>query len=398
MAMPMEGQLARSRPPDEQPTPRPTAGDVSTIQVIRDLGQVRRRPGMYVGDTGARGMLHLVWEVLGNAVDLYLAGRCRNISMTFLRDGTVRVQDDGPGLPVVGADGTQLLVRALTELHDAPTKDGHAVHVHIAAHGLGLSVVHALSDPIEVTTSWAGRRWVVTGGAGQLSGPPRDEGPTFEVGTTVSFRPDPAVFPNVELDAASVIPRLREVAALCPGLTIRFADERTLELHQGAGLVGLLGVPPSLPPTRCSHVAPWRPAVPLAGRASAEGMSVEVRLQWALDGEPRVRSFVNLAETPGGGSHVSGLERGLRALAGALAVDEPDEAARVLGAYVVAVVSVFHFEPTFAGPTRDRLASPEIEPLVESAVEACLLAFAESQPEEAGALVTWVLERDRRGW
>ncbi len=353
---------------------------------------------MYVGDIGPRGMLHLVWEVLGNAVDLYLAGLCKNISITFLRDGTVRVQDDGPGLPVVGADGAPLLVRALTEQHDAPTKDGHAVHVHIAAHGLGLSVVHALSDPIEVATNWAGRRWVVRGGAGQLSGPPRDEGPAFEVGTTVCFRPDPAVFPNVELDAASVTPRLREVAALCPGLTLRFTDERTLEFHQGEGLVSLLGVPPSLPPARRSHVAPWRPAVPLAGRASAEGMSVEVRLQWALEGEPQVRSFVNLAETPGGGSHVSGFERGLRALAHALAVEEPEEVARVLGAYVVAVVSVFHFKPTFAGPTRDRLATPEIEPLVESAVEACLLAFAASQPEEAGALVTWVLERDRRGW
>ena len=112
---------------------------------------------------------------------------------------------------------------------------------------------------------------------------------------------------------------------------------------------------------------------------------------------PRPRG-AQQAETPGGGSHVSGFERGLRALAGALAIDAPEEAARVLGAYVVAVVSVFHFKPPLAGPTRDRLATPEIEPLVESAVEACLLAFAASQPEEAGALVTWVLERDRRGW
>jgi DNA gyrase/topoisomerase IV subunit B len=343
-------------------------------------------------------MLHLVWEVVGNAVDLYLAGRCTRIALTLLRDGTVRVEDDGPGLPVVGADGTPFLVRALTELHDAPTKDGHPVHVHIAAHGLGLSVVHALSEHIGVTTSWEGRRWVVSGGAGVLSGPPRDEGPSAEVGTTVSFRPDPTVFPNVLLDVATLVPRLREVVALCPGLTIRFSDERILELHQGEGLVGLLGVAPAIPPRRCLHPAPWRPAVPLSGRAGAEGMSVDVRLQWALDGEPQVRSFVNLAETPGGGSHVSGLERGLRALACALAVDDPEDAARVLGKYVVAVVSVLHFEPTFAGPTRDRLASPEIEPLVEGAVEACLLAFVASRREEAEALLAWVLEREERGW
>lgn len=392
--------MARTRPPDERPEPAAVASPdyASRINVIRDLSQVRRRPGMYVGDTGPQGMLHLVWEVLGNAIDLYLVGRCRNIDLTFLRDGTVRVRDDGPGLPVMDADGSPLLVRALTELHDAPTKDGHPVHVHLAAHGLGLSVVHALSDRIEVATSWEGRRWVVSGGAGQLAGPPREEGLASEAGTTILFRPDPALFPNAALDAASLTLRLREVAALCPGLTIRFSDERILEFHREEGLISLLGVPSSLPAERCFHIAPWRPAVPLSGRALGEGMSVDVRLQWALDGEPRVRSFVNLAETPGGGSHVGGLQRGLRTLARVLALEEPEEVARALGQYVVAVVSVFHFKPTFAGPTRDRLESPEIEPLVAGAVEACLLAFAETRPAEAGELVAWVLERGRRGW
>ncbi|MES2642886.1 MAG: hypothetical protein V4850_25605 [Myxococcota bacterium] len=127
-------------------------------------------------------------------------------------------------------------------------------------------------------------------------------------------------------------------------------------------------------------------------------MSAELRLQWALDGEPQVRSFVNLAKTPGGGSHVAGLQRGLGALARVLALERPEEIAQLLGRYVVAVVSVLHFRPTFAGPTRDRLEAPEIEPLVAGAVEACLMEFAQSRPEEARALVTWVTERDRRGW
>lgn len=392
--------MARSKAPDEGSDQRDTwrPPDSRLINVIRDLGQVRRRPGMYVGDTGPKGMLHLVYEVLANAIDLYLVGRCRSIELTLVGDGTVRIKDDGPGVPIVGEDGSPLLVRALTELHDAPTKDGHPVHVHLAAHGLGLSVVHALSDRIEVATCWEGRRWIVSGGAGQLAGPPRDQGSTSEVGTSVLFRPDPAVFPHTAIDAAALTLRLREVAALCPGLTIRFSDERVLEFREDEGLISLLGVPSSLPADQCYHIAPWRPAVPLVGRAVGEGMSVDLRLQWALDGEPRVRSFVNLAETPGGGSHVAGLQRGLSALARALALDDPNEVARTLGQYVVAVVSVLHFKPTFAGPTRDRLANPEIEPFVAGAVEACLHTFAEARPEEARELVEWVMEREERGW
>lgn len=118
-----------------------------------DLDRVRRRAGMYVGDLGPGGVLHLAYEVIANAVDLHLSGRCTQIEVTILADGAVRIQDDGPGFPITDADGSPLLVRALTELHDAPTKDGHTRHVHLASFGLGLSVVHALSDRIEVLTS-----------------------------------------------------------------------------------------------------------------------------------------------------------------------------------------------------------------------------------------------------
>lgn len=365
------------------------------IQLIRALSEVRRRPAMYVGDAGPKGLLHLVYEVIANAVDLHLVGTCFNIDVHVLHDGSVRIRDDGPGFPV-GADGISLL-RALTELHSGPTKDGHPVHVHLAAHGLGLSVVHALSDRIEVTTYAEGRRWVAAGGAGQLTDPPRDVGPSSETGTTVLFRPDPSVFPNVELDGAALLVRLREVVALCPGLTIRYSDERVLELCTEDGLNRLLGTP-SRVTERCFHTAPWRPAVPLVARAARDGMSAELRLQWALDGAPQVRSFVNLAETAGGGSHVDGLQGGLTALARVLQLEDPDEVARVLGRYIVAVVSVFHFEPTFAGPSRDRLASPEIGPLVAGAVESCLREFAVERPDEARDLVEWVLGRDQRGW
>lgn len=378
--------------PSKVPGPGPELYEAGLIQVIGDHpGEVRRRPSMFVGDVGHRGMLHLVYEVIANAVDLFLQGRCTRIDVTVLGDGSVRVTDDGPGIPVTASDGSPALVLALTERHDASTKDGHPIHVHLAASGLGLFVVHALSDRIEVVTAWEGRRWRVSGGAGELEGPPRDDGPASTTGTTVMFRPDPQIFPQVTLDAVPLMLRLREVAVLCPRLTLRFADERVLEFHEEEGLVGLLGVPSPQFERPCCHVAPWRPATPLTARAVGDGMSAEVRLQWALDGEPRVRSFVNLAETRGGGAHVAGLRRGLSALARALAMDEPDQVGDVLKDYVVAVVSVFHFKPTFAGPARDRLKNPEIVPLVAEAVEACLQEFAVSRPEEARALIEWVL-------
>ncbi len=160
----------RCRDPLYPPQPPQSAPPRAVvIPAPRALTEVRRRPGMYVGGTGTEGQLHLVYEVLANAIDLHLVGRCQVIEVTVRKDGAVSIRDDGPGLPVIDDEGRPLLLLALTELHDAPTKDGHPVHIHLAARGLGLSVVNALSDRIEVTTAWQGRRWGVSGGAGRLA-------------------------------------------------------------------------------------------------------------------------------------------------------------------------------------------------------------------------------------
>lgn len=232
----------------------------------------------------------------------------------------------------------------------------------------------------------------MSGGAGTLAHAPRDLGPATEAGTTLTFHPDPSIFADATLDAGNLTERLRELAGLCPGLTLRLSDERILSFREDSGLDALLGVPP--PPDRGWSVPDgWRrPAQPLSARVEAPGMSAEVRLQWARYTVARVRGFVNLTEMRGGGTHVNGLRRHFTALARALDLEDPSTVGRILGEQVIAVVSVFHFKPTFAGPTHDRLTSPEVGPLVARAVKQCLTEFAQTRPDEAREIVAWVLQ------
>ncbi len=159
-----------------------------TVEVIR------KRPSMYIGDVGPRGLGQLLWELLGNAVDEHLAGRCNTIAVTLEREGWVTVEDDGRGMPVTpGDDGRSLTETALRDWHDSPTLDGHKPHVHLSTMGIGLVLVNALSDSMVIESRSEGRRYQVTC-AEQKPSSPVDLGPCESSGTRVRFRPDPAIF------------------------------------------------------------------------------------------------------------------------------------------------------------------------------------------------------------
>lgn len=343
------------------------------------IASIRKRPGMYVGDTNELGARHLLWEVVSNAVDEHLAGRCRRIQITLGDMGRVTVEDNGGGISVDPLpDGAPLLVHVLTHFHDRATFDGHPRHVHLNGNGVGLVAVNALSRHLIVETTRAGRRYrleTVRGVARQL----QDLGPTEEKGTRMMFLPDGEIFAFFELDATAIRSRLLEVAAFCPGLAFRVLDERRGDLACAGGLSELLAVQhPGLTPIIMA---------PLSAREERDGIQVDVVLTWSSTRwNAGVRSYLNHYETRDGGTHVDGLRRGIRAL---VPRDAPhrQRVVKALRDRLVAIVSVLHHDPKLDSPTRSKLASPEVQPVVEGVVRRLLLDHAKRHPEEVRALL-----------
>jgi len=346
------------------------------------VAAIRKRPGMYVGDVhDGSGLLHLLWEVVGNAIDEHLAGFCRRIAVTLHDDGRVTVVDDGRGIPVDPlSDGVSLLETVLTRMHDSATFDRHEKHVHLDSHGVGLVAVNAVCRETVVESVRGGRLYRQEFRAGFAVGPLLDLGVTGRTGTRFSFVPDPAIFPWVDLDATQIRERLHYLAGLCPGLVVHFADERRSVFSCPNGIVDLLAR---------QHPGGAPMPTPALHATGSEGrVRVEVALQWSghrWDGA--VRSFVNLYETLDGGSHVAGLKKGLSELLHGIPRQERSPLTTALQERVVGVVSVFHHAPSFDAPTRSKLTSPEVRPVVEAVVRRCLRDFAATRPEELRRLL-----------
>jgi DNA gyrase subunit B len=342
------------------------------------IDAIRARPGMYVGDVDGGGLLHLLWELVGNAVDEHLAGFCTRIDVT-LHDDRVTVADDGRGIsvdPLVG--GLPLLVHVLTHLHDRATFDGHPTHVHLDGAGIGLVAVSATSRLMVVETTRAGRRYRVELQRG-VAGPVLDLGAAAGPGTCVTFAPDPEIFSRVDFDVTAIRQRLAELSGFCPGLGIRCVDERRGPITCPGGLAELLV---RQHPGGGKLLTP-----PLHARGERDGVRVEIALTWASGaGAGGVRSYLNLHETRDGGTHVTGLLRGLNALVPRNMLRRAGIMAE-LRKRLAAIVSVLHHDPRLDSPTRSKLASPEVLPLVERVVRECLEAFTRERPEEVAELL-----------
>ncbi|HTL36314.1 MAG TPA: ATP-binding protein [Kofleriaceae bacterium] len=267
------------------------------IQVLKGLEPVRKRPGMYVGGTDREGLHHLVWEVVGNVIDLHLAGQASELHVSVGPDAWITLRDDGPGVPTsITSEGISMLEVVFTRLHAGATYDGHFPHVHLTKNwrGVGLAVVNALSERLEVETTYQGIRWAQAYERGERVSPPRRIGPTTFEGTTIRFRPDPQIFGQVTLDPAAVGARLQQLAWLNPQLRVVWQEQRL----RGRG--GVLGWAHSIARERgrvvCSH-----------GVVGAEGdVKVDIGLAWNETGPSRIHGFVNMQPTTGG-THVDGL-------------------------------------------------------------------------------------------
>lgn len=323
---------------------------------------IRSRPAMYVGDIhNSTGPHHMLLEVLANSVDEHLAGRCTCLEVTMHADGSLSVSDDGAGISVdVDEYGASWLESVLTTLHKTPTADGHAPHVHLRTSHIGLCMVSALSSSLSAEVRRDGQTWRIELEEGRVTKKLTQVGPTDTSGTTIRFRPDPAIFAMPEFELEAVTRRVRELAGLLPGLTTRFSADR-YEYASCKGVVQLL--------TKVDALGHRHG--PATGEARDGETSAQVAFEW-LDwpNETHVLGYCNLHPAPGG-THIDGFRQGLADVLG------DKDHARVYAALargLNVVVSVLVINPEYQSPTRSNLASKEAFAVTCEATKSALAA------------------------
>jgi len=398
--------------PDE-PTAVPVGVDASysakNITVLEGLEAVRRRPGMYIGTTGSRGLHHLVWEVVDNSVDEALAGRCSRIEVTLRADGGVSICDDGSGIPVDRheKEGRSALEVVLTVLHAGGKFDSQAYAVSGGLHGVGVSVVNALSVRLVAEVRRDGGRYRQTFRRGVPDAPIErigDAEPGAGTGTTISFWPDPEIFvEGVEFSAHTIARRLRDTAFLTAGLRIVLVDERpgddtddvaprVREFHAPGGLRDFVDHIRTTKAKEGLH-PPIHFEAEEVGSAGAQ--SVEVALQWINDYNDAILSFANTINTHEGGTHEEGFRTAITSVINRWAKDKnllrSKEVDTLTGddlrSGLVAIVSVKVGDPQFEGQTKTKLGNTEVKSFVQTTTYARVAEWLEEHPAEGKLIV-----------
>jgi DNA gyrase subunit B len=355
----------------------------SNISVLKGLEGVRKRPAMYIGSTDVRGLHHLVWEVIDNSVDEHLAGHARNIDVAILPDGAIEVIDDGRGIPVDMHPTEKLpaVELALTTLHAGGKFDQQSYAVSGGLHGVGISVVNALSTLTEVEVLRDGHRHKISFSRGNKSKNLRKAGAATGTGTTVRFWPDPEIFETTAVDFETIATRLRETALLNPGLTCTLHDQRP-----GRGVAGKPSKArfkfkrglPDFVELLLNGREPLAKTIVIDTEAEVDGkmMSVECAFTWT-DGfhDEHARSYVNIVRTADGGTHVEGFRTALTKVFKEFAKTssgqtkkDPSIDGSDLREGLVAVISMKLPDPQFEGQTKGRLGSSVAKGFVEQAV------------------------------
>jgi len=372
------------------------------ITVLEGLEPVRLRPGMYIGSTGARGLHHLVYEVVDNAVDEALAGRNDIVDVTIHPDNSVTVVDAGAGIPVdvIPEQGLPALTVVLTKLHAGGKFGGEGYKVSGGLHGVGVSVVNALSEWLVAEVRRDGKIYRQEFARGEPTGDMEAVGvaPKKESGTTISFLPDPEVFDETEFSAPTLSQRLRETAFLTRGLRIVVRDERaggkTEEFHYEGGIRDFVAHVNESKDTVHKHVVYFE--------GETDDGQVEVAMQWNGSYVESVFSFANNINTTEGGAHLSGFKAALTGTLNRYARDkgllkekeenlEGDDVREGLAA----VISVKLRNPQFEGQTKTKLGNPPIEGLVKTTVNQQLAQFLEENPTDARQIINKAVSASR---
>jgi DNA gyrase subunit B len=363
------------------------------ITVLEGLEPVRLRPGMYIGSTGARGLHHLVHEVVDNAVDEALAGANDSVEVTIHPDNSVTVRDRGRGIPVdlIPEQGLPALTVVMTKLHAGGKFGGDGYKVSGGLHGVGISVVNALSEWLIAEVELGGKVYRQEFARGVPQGDMKVVGITKETGTTISFLPDAEVFDETEFSTPTLVSRLREMAFLTKGLRVTLNDERAdggepVEFLYEGGIRDFVAYVNEAKDIVHKHI------VYFTG-ANGEG-EVEVAMQWNSSYQESVFSFANNINTHEGGSHLSGFRSALTSTLNKYARDkgllkekEDNLDGEDVREGLAAVISVKLQEPQFEGQTKTKLGNPWVSGMVSQAVNQRLAEFLEENPADARQII-----------
>jgi len=358
----------------------------SNIKVLKGLEAVRKRPSMYIGGTSERGLHHLVYEVVDNSIDEALAGHCDNIIVTITQEGTVRVDDNGRGIPVdiqkeMGVPAVQVV---LTVLHAGGKFDDKSYKVSGGLHGVGVSVVNALSEYLEVNIHKDGKEYFMRLERGIPVTELKILGETKRRGTIITFKPDPTIFETIEFSFDYLTTRLRELAFLNKGVRIILKDERSDRMHDFKYDGGISSFVEYLNQNK----KPLFPK-PVYIFSAKEGMEFEVAIQYNEGYQENIFSFANNINTIEGGTHLSGFKRGLTTAvntyiknADLLKNEKVSPSGEDIREGLTAVISVKISDPQFEGQTKTKLQNSDVEGVVGSAVYEKLMVFFEEHPSE----------------
>ncbi|MDX6359986.1 MAG: gyrase subunit [Nocardioidaceae bacterium] len=418
-------------------TPEPPNGmtyDASAITVLEGLEAVRKRPGMYIGSTGERGLHHLVWEIIDNAVDESLAGYCDRVVVTLLADGGLRVEDNGRGIPTDTAPGQELpaVTMALTMLHAGGKFGGGGYKVSGGLHGVGVSVVNALSSHLIVDVKNRGHLWRQTFSIGVPDGgleDVRELEPGERTGTTVTYWASPDVFETTTYSLETITARIREYAFLNKGLEIVVRDERPegaelLEavkddtisndldasgedaIHEAAtggieqtfrydrGLVDYVDYLNKRKTAANPTVISFEAEQAAGAQGGSQDLSLEVAMQWNTSFTESVHTFANTINTPEGGTHEEGFRSALTSLVnhwgeewGLIKKREDRVSGDDVREGLTAIISIKLTDPQFEGQTKAKLGNTEAKGFVQRVVNDQLGAWLEQNPAEGRDIV-----------
>ena len=389
----------------------------SNITVLEGLEAVRKRPGMYIGSTGERGLHHCVYEVVDNSVDEALAGYCDHIEVIILPDGGVRVVDNGRGIPVDEhpTEHKPAVEVVLTVLHAGGKFGGGGYSVSGGLHGVGVSVVNALSSRLSVEVRRDGYVWNIDFADGVPTAPLRRGEPTDQTGTTVTFWPNPEIFETTVFDFETLRRRFQQMAFLNKGLRISLTDERDLSVdgdeiagseqdtqehkHRSVSYMysdGLRDYVHFLNKTKKAELI-HPEIIDFSAEQSGEhgGMSVEIAMQWTAAYSESVHTYANTINTTEGGTHEEGFRTALTTLVnkyarekGLLKDKEDNLSGEDVREGLTAVISIKLSEPQFEGQTKTKLGNTEARSFVQQTVYAQLTDWFDAHPADAKAVIS----------
>ena len=373
--------------------------DENQIQVLEGLEAVRKRPGMYIGSTSLRGLHHLVYEIVDNSIDEALAGYCKNIKIYIHKDNSITVKDDGRGMPVgIHPKMKKSTVEVImTVLHAGGKFGGGGYKVSGGLHGVGASVVNALSEECDVTVTRDGEVWRQTYSRGNVTSELVKIGTNNESGTTVHFKPDATIFEDTVYDFDTLSQRLRELAFLNKGINITLVDERndvSESYHYEGGIKSFV-----------SYLNRNKESLheePVYVEGIKDGISVEIALQYHDGYNENIFTFANNIDTVEGGTHLVGFKTALTRVIndyakkfGHLKESDKNLSGDDIREGLTAVVSVKISEPQFEGQTKTKLGNTEVRGVVESIAGEGIAIFLEENPAVGKIIVEKALLASR---